>query len=74
MFFRPNPTGDGTTEQFYTVEIKEGNIASIRDVIPSTIHASSAGEPPMEEVTFVFRTITWRFENGGVEHTDSWSG
>src|SRR5512143_3066747 len=24
-FFRPNPAGDGTTEQFYTVEVKEGN-------------------------------------------------
>src|SRR5689334_16703250 len=23
-FFRPNPTGDGTTEQYYTVAIKNG--------------------------------------------------
>src|SRR5262249_21766363 len=28
-FFRPQPTGDGTTEQFFTIAIKNGRIASI---------------------------------------------
>lgn len=72
LFFRPNPAGDGTTEQFYTVEFAKGNVASIRDIIPTTINANSAGEPPMEEVTFVFKTITWTYANGGVTHTDEW--
>jgi type VI secretion system secreted protein Hcp len=27
--FRPNPTGDGTTEQFYSVAFKQGRISSI---------------------------------------------
>lgn len=26
-FFRPAPTGDGTTEQFFTVEISGGQLA-----------------------------------------------
>ena len=73
-FFRPNPSGDGTTEQFYTAEIKEGNIASVKQLIAMTIKPETAGEPPMEEITFVFRTITWTYTNGGVTHTDSWSG
>lgn len=73
-FFRPNPSGDGTTEQFYTVELKEGNVSSVKQLIPETIKAATAGEPPLEEVAFVFKTITWTYTNGGVTHTDSWSG
>lgn len=73
-FFRPNPSGDGTTEQFYTVELKEGNIASVRQFVPTTISAATAGDPPMEEVSFVFKTITWTYTNGGVTHQDSWAG
>lgn len=73
-FFRPNPSGDGTTEQFYTVELKEGNIASVKQHVPTTINAATAGEPPLEEVSFVFKTITWTYTNGGVTHQDTWAG
>ncbi len=72
-FFRPNPTGDGTTEQFYTVEIKEGRIASMKQFVPDTIVPASSTEPPLEEVTFVFHTIKWTYTNGGVTHEDTWS-
>jgi len=72
-FFRPNPDGDGTTEHFYTVKIKQGRIASQKQINPDVIVPATATEPPMEEVTFVFHTISWRFERGGVEHEDSWS-
>src|SRR5512144_1326330 len=72
-FFRPNPTGDGTTEQFYTIEIKKGRIASQRQWSPDTIVPASTLEPPLEEVTFVFHTIVWTYTNGGVTHEDTWS-
>ena len=71
-FFRPNPTGDGTTEQFYTVAIKKGRIASQKQIVPDTIVPATSTEPPMEEVTFVFHTITWTYTNGGVTHEDTW--
>ncbi len=70
--FRPSPTGDGTTEQFFTVEIAEGRIAGIERVSPDTIDPASAHEPPTETVSFVFHTITWVYEDGGVTHTDNW--
>ncbi len=73
-FYRPNPSGDGTTEQFYTVEFKEGNVASVKQLVPNSIQTITAGEPPQEEITFVFKTITWTYTNGGVTHTDSWAG
>lgn len=71
-FFRPNPDGDGTTEHFYTVKVKQGRIASQKQIVPDTIVPASSTEPPMEEVAFVFHTISWRFERGGIEHEDTW--
>jgi type VI secretion system secreted protein Hcp len=71
-FYRPNPTGDGTTEQFYTVAIKKARIASIKLVVPDTIVPASSTEPPLEEVAFVFHTIGWTYTNGGVTHEDTW--
>ncbi len=71
-FFRPNPTGDGTTEQFYTVEIKRGRINSQKQIVPDTIVPATSTEPPLEEVTFVFHTVTWTYENGGITHQDTW--
>ncbi len=72
-FYRPNPTGDGTTEQFYSVELKKARINSIRQFVPNTLEADSSHEPPQEEVGFVFGTITWTYTNGGVTHQDDWS-
>jgi type VI secretion system secreted protein Hcp len=72
-FFRPNPVGDGTTEQFYTVNFKQGRIASIKQFVPDSIVPATSTEPPQEEVTFVFHTIGWTYTNGGVTHEDSWS-
>ena len=73
-FYRPNPTGDGTTEQFFSVAIKGGRVFSQKLLILDTLDPESASEPPLEEVGFVFHTIKWTFTNGGVEHEDSWGG
>jgi type VI secretion system secreted protein Hcp len=72
-FYRPNPTGDGTTEQFYTVDIKNGRIASFKQVSPNCIEPASTTDPPLEQLTMVFHTITWTYTNGGITHQDSWS-
>ena len=79
-FFRPNPTGDGTTEQFFSVSIKQGRVASVKQILPDVLSTLTNSEhekvntaPPMEEVTFVFHTISQTYTNGGVTHEDSWS-
>lgn len=71
-FFRPSPSGDGTTEQFFTVEIAEGRLAHITRTSPDTIDPASASEPPTESIGFVFHTITWTYEPKGSMHTDNW--
>jgi type VI secretion system secreted protein Hcp len=72
-FFRPNPTGDGTTEQFFTIEIKKGRVASIEHESPDSFQPALSNVPEIETVGFVFHSIRWAYTNGGVEHEDTWS-
>jgi type VI secretion system secreted protein Hcp len=75
-FFRPSPTGDGTTEQFFTIEFENGRVAEYEVVSPDGYADGSDPTPPVpafEDVKFVYATITWRYENAGIEHTDTWS-
>jgi type VI secretion system secreted protein Hcp len=71
-FYRPNPLGDGTTEQFYTVEIKNARVSDIRIFNPDTIEPGSSSMPGMEEVSFHFGRIIWTITDGGISHEDSW--
>ena len=72
-FYRPAPSGDGTTEHYFTIEIQEGRIGSITRISPDVIDPASANAPPTEEVTFVFGYIRWCYEPDGIEHIDHWS-
>jgi len=72
-FYRPNPAGDGSTEQFFTIEIQEGRISAIVRTSPDVIDPAEATDPPTEEVSFVFGYIRWTYEPDGIEHIDHWS-
>jgi type VI secretion system secreted protein Hcp len=73
LFFRPNKTGDGTSEQFYTITLKNGNIAGVYQCNPDTKDGSDVHMKPYEEVEFVFQDIEWRHETGKTSAADSWS-
>jgi len=70
LFYRPNPTGDGTTEQFYTIEIKQARIIAVTQYVPDVLNPDLVSYPPMEEVSISFHSVKWTFTNGGVEHED----
>jgi len=72
-FYRPNPAGDGTTQHFYTVKISDGRVGSQKMLNVWSRPGDPHADPAQEEVTFVFQTIMWRYEDGGVEHEDKWS-
>ena len=72
-FFRPNPAGDGTTEQFFTIEFQQGRVSSIVRNSPDVIDPAAATAPATEEVSFVFGHIRWTYEPDGIEHIDAWS-
>jgi type VI secretion system secreted protein Hcp len=73
LFFRPNPSGDGTTEQFYKVDLKEARISAFKQWSPDVMVPNAHAIPPMERVEFVFGHINWTYTNGGVQHEDSWA-
>ncbi len=72
-FYRPNPSGDGTTQQYYTIEFKEARVSSIRSFQPFIMDSNTATLPELEEVSFVFGYISWTYEPDGVMHVDQWS-
>lgn len=72
-FYRPNPAGDGTTEQFYTIRLQNVRVSSIKTISPNTLDENTASQPAMEEVSFVYGMIRWTYEPAGVEAEDQWS-
>lgn len=68
-FYRPNPAGDGTTEQFYTIQLRQARISSIKTVSPNTLTDEG---PAFEEVSIVFGAINYTYEPAGVEFEDEW--
>ncbi len=70
-WFRPNPTGTGTTQHFFTLEFTEGRITKCALRLPDTLDPAQATLAPLEEVELTFSTITWTHVPGGVEHTDN---
>ena len=75
-FYRPGPDGNGVIDHFYTVVIKQGYIAMIKQVIPETRDKGGGTREELEEyedVSFVFREISWTYAKGGVTHQDTWN-
>ncbi|MGE5673625.1 MAG: type VI secretion system tube protein TssD [Mycobacterium leprae] len=70
-FFRPSPIGDGTTQQFFTVQISDARIVDYKIKVPDTIDPASSNTPPLEEVSFVYNKITWTFMDGGVTYSNT---
>jgi type VI protein secretion system component Hcp len=73
---RPESSGDGDTEHFFTVEFQEGKISKIKRTSPDTIDPASATEPPMEEVTMCYSgfSIGDVIDTEDDDDEDDWSG
>lgn len=74
-FFRPSPYGDGTLEQFFTVEIDQARLTAITLVSPDGFSngGDAPGVPAFEDVQFAFGRIVWRYEPDGIEFEDTWN-
>lgn len=69
-FFRPSPGGAGTEEHFYTVVGNVGYISGVKQLSETMMIGGEEAPPMMEEVEFVFQTITWTYEINGATHRD----
>lgn len=70
MFFRSS--SEGVTEHFYTIEIKQARISSIREYVPDILDPATKHEPPLEEINFVFHTSSWTYREGNITYQDTW--
>ena len=57
QFYRPNP--DGQELNYFTIELKNASIASIRTVLPDTQDASTSSHPAQVEISFTYQKIIW---------------
>ncbi len=66
-FFRPNPRGDGTTEQYYTITGKGARITGLEQALPDTYDPSTATLPPLELLTIDGpQLVEFTYTNGGI--------
>ncbi len=65
-FFRPSPTGDGTTEQFFTIVGKSGHVRSAQMRVPDTLSPASGNLPPMMQYSFSFDSVEETYTHNGV--------
>jgi len=72
-FFRTVTSGDGGTENHFTIKLVDACIVSIRMWYPNTQIELSKDYPQMEEVAFSYKKIIWTWNSGGTKETeDSW--
>jgi type VI secretion system secreted protein Hcp len=69
-FYRPDPSGDGTTQHFYTVVITQARITGVRQLLPDVLGPDTADDPPQEELSFAVGSIEWTYEPDGITHQD----
>ena len=67
-FYRPNPAGDGTTEQFFTITVRNARIVSVRHMVLDVLGQETSLAPPLEEVVFAYRTIEVEYTDGGITY------
>jgi len=63
----------GTEELYYTVEIKNAVITSIRKYVPNCLDPQNKTIGHMEDVSFTYETIIETFTPNGIEAQDSWN-
>ena len=68
-FYRPDPDGNGTTEQFFTFLGEQGRITSLNNWVPDVLNPATAVLPPLVQFTMRFTKVTQTFEDGGIIHS-----
>lgn len=73
-FFRTVPSGEGGTENYFTIKLEGACIVQIKDWYPNTQIVESKDFPHLEEVAFSYNKIIWTWNSGNTKETeDSWN-
>jgi len=71
-FFRPDPSGSGAEQQFYTVTLTEAHISGIRQEVLNNLDSATNTMPPIERISFTYSDITEEWMENGFVHEDRW--
>jgi type VI secretion system secreted protein Hcp len=74
-FYRPSiigGSGGGTEQQYFTIELVNANIASIKLEFLNNDYPENVNLPQRERVAFTYQKITWTYQDGGVTAQDDW--
>jgi type VI secretion system secreted protein Hcp len=71
-FPRPEPSGQGGQQHYYTVKLTNAVVISIRSITPSTNAPETANLPQTEDVSFTYDKIKWEMLVAKTEQEDAW--
>ncbi|NEX17107.1 MAG: type VI secretion system tube protein Hcp [Halochromatium sp.] len=63
---------DGTEENYYTIKLENAIIVEMREDTPLTFLPENKPYHDMEDVSMTYSKITWTYNDGNIEFTDSW--
>ncbi|NJN64059.1 MAG: type VI secretion system tube protein Hcp [Acidobacteria bacterium] len=66
--FRPSPSGDGTTERYYTVTLTNARVVGIEQITPNTLDATLVQWPSIERVRFEYDSMRVIWEPSGLQY------
>lgn len=66
------PSSVGQEEQFYTIQLVNGNIAGIRLEQLNNKYPENMPHEIREHVSFTYQKIIWTWEDGGITAEDDW--
>lgn len=70
-FFRISPQGN--EEHYFTITLRDAIIVDIRNWIPECLDPNLEHFRHMEDVSYTYKNIIWRWEENGVEAEDNWA-
>lgn len=71
-FYRLDPKGSGTTQQFFTVVLHGARISGLRREVANILTEGTFSLPAMERVSFTYGDYLEIFEDGGETDGDEW--
>ncbi|MBU0994971.1 MAG: Hcp family type VI secretion system effector [Proteobacteria bacterium] len=66
------PSASGKEFQFYTVQLVNASIASIRTEMLNNKYPENMQHKEREHISFCYQKVIWTFEDGGISAEDDW--
>ncbi len=66
------PSRSGKEIQYYTIQLKNANISSIRQEMLNNKYPDNIQHRTREMISFTYEKIIWTFEDGGISAEASW--